>query len=83
VSLRTWDSSARSFPQRRHCHREEIWCQVKGKSLLLFGNRLYKQEPGEAFLIPPNRKVPHSSINHTGEHMLWLYFGNRHDNVKD
>jgi len=62
---------------------EEIWCQVKGKSLLLFGNRLYKQEPGEAFLIPPNRKVPHSSINHTGEHMLWLYFGNRHDNVKD
>jgi mannose-6-phosphate isomerase-like protein (cupin superfamily) len=58
---------------------EEIWCQVKGKSLLLFGNRLLKQEPGEAFLIPPNRKVPHSSINHTGEHMLWLYFGNRHD----
>jgi hypothetical protein len=38
-----------------------------------------KQEPGEAFLIPPNRKVPHSSINHTGEHMLWLYFGCRHD----
>lgn len=60
---------------------EEIWCQVKGKSLLLFGNRLFEQEPGEAFLIPPNRKVPHSSINHTGEHMLWLYLGNRHDKV--
>jgi mannose-6-phosphate isomerase-like protein (cupin superfamily) len=58
---------------------EEIWCQVKGKSLLLFGNRLFDQEPGEAFLIPPNNKVPHSSINHTGEHMLWLYLGNRHD----
>lgn len=62
---------------------EEIWCQVKGKSLLLFGNRLLKQEPGEAFLIPPNNKVPHSSINHTGEHMLWLYFGNRHDEAKE
>jgi mannose-6-phosphate isomerase-like protein (cupin superfamily) len=62
---------------------EEIWCQVKGKSLLLFGNRLFDQEPGEAFLIPPNNKVPHSSINHTGEHMLWLYLGNRHDKVKD
>ncbi len=61
---------------------EEIWCQVKGKSLLLFGNRLFEQEPGEAFLIPPNRKVPHSSINPTGEHMLWLYLGNRHDKVK-
>jgi uncharacterized RmlC-like cupin family protein len=58
---------------------EEIWCQVKGKSLLLFGNRLFEQEPGEAFLIPPNKKVPHSSINHTGEPMLWLYLGNRHD----
>jgi mannose-6-phosphate isomerase-like protein (cupin superfamily) len=61
---------------------EEIWCQVKGKSLLLFGNRLFEQEPGEAFLVPPNRKVPHSSINPSGEHMLWLYLGNRHDKVK-
>jgi mannose-6-phosphate isomerase-like protein (cupin superfamily) len=61
---------------------EEIWCQVKGKSLLLFGNRLFEQEPGEAFLIPPNGKVPHSSINPTGEHMLWLYLGNRHDKVE-
>lgn len=58
---------------------EEIWCQLKGKSLLFFGNRLLWQEPGEAFLIPPNNKVPHCSINHTGEHMLWLYMGNRHD----
>jgi mannose-6-phosphate isomerase-like protein (cupin superfamily) len=61
---------------------EEIWCQLKGKSLLLFGNRLLWQEPGEAFLIPPNNKVPHSSINQTNEPMLWLYLGNRHDKVK-
>jgi mannose-6-phosphate isomerase-like protein (cupin superfamily) len=61
---------------------EEIWCQLKGKSLLFFGNRLLWQEPGEAFLIPPNNKVPHCSINHTNEHMLWLYLGNRHDRVK-
>lgn len=68
-----------------HCHgpgTEEIWCQVKGKSLLMFGNRLLTQEPGEAFLVPPNNKVPHSSINPTGEQMLWLYMGNRHDQVK-
>jgi mannose-6-phosphate isomerase-like protein (cupin superfamily) len=61
---------------------EEIWCQVKGRSLLLFGNRLLTQEPGEAFLVPPNNKVPHSSINHTGEPMLWLYLGNRHDRTQ-
>jgi len=60
---------------------EEIWCQLKGKSLLLFGNRLFWQEPGEAFLIPPNNKVPHGSINHTEEPMLWLYMGNRHDHL--
>ena len=57
---------------------EEIWCQLKGKSLLFFGNRLLWQKPGEAFLIPPNNKVPHSSINHTEEPMLWLFMGCRH-----
>jgi mannose-6-phosphate isomerase-like protein (cupin superfamily) len=61
---------------------EEVWCQVKGTSLLMFGNRLFRQEPGEAFLIPPNRKVPHSSINATDEPMLWLYMGNRHDQTR-
>jgi len=60
---------------------EEVWCQLKGTSLLMFGNRLLHQEPGEAFLIPPNRKVPHSSINATDEPMLWLYMGNRHDQL--
>jgi mannose-6-phosphate isomerase-like protein (cupin superfamily) len=60
---------------------EEIWCQLTGRSLLLFGNRLLWQEPGEAFLIPPNNKVPHGSINHTDEPMLWLYMGNRQDRL--
>lgn len=58
---------------------EEIWLQLKGTSLLLFGNRLFRQPPGTAFLIPPNFAVPHSSINHSDEPMQWLYLGNRHD----
>jgi mannose-6-phosphate isomerase-like protein (cupin superfamily) len=58
---------------------EEIWCQLKGTSLLIFGNRLFKQEPGTAFLIPPNHRVPHCSINHSDQPMQWLYLGNRHD----
>ena len=58
---------------------EEIWLQVRGRSLLFFGNRLLWQEPGEAFLIPPNNKVPHCSINQTEEPMLWLYMGCRHE----
>ena len=58
---------------------EEIWCQLKGRSLLLFGNRLFWQDVGTAFLIPPNFCVPHCSINHTDEPMQWLYLGNRFD----
>jgi len=61
---------------------EEVWCQLQGTSLLLFGNRLLRQEPGEAFLVPPNKKVPHSSINPSDGPMLWLYMGNRHDQVR-
>jgi mannose-6-phosphate isomerase-like protein (cupin superfamily) len=63
-----------------HAHpaaAEEIWLQVKGRSLLLFGNRLLSQEPGEAFLVPPNDLVPHSSINAGSEPQHWLFFGCR------
>jgi mannose-6-phosphate isomerase-like protein (cupin superfamily) len=57
---------------------EEVWLQLRGRSLLFFGNRLLWQEPGEAFLIPPNNKVPHASINHSEEPMLWLFMGGSH-----
>ena len=60
---------------------EEIWTKISGDSLLLFGNRLRTQHEGEAFLIPPNGKVPHMSINHTDKPQMWLYLGNRHDNT--
>ncbi|MCX6560671.1 MAG: cupin domain-containing protein [Candidatus Aminicenantes bacterium] len=64
-------------PHSHPAAAEEIWLQVKGRSLLLLGNRLFNQEPGEAFLVPPNNLVPHSSINAGGEPMLWLFFGCR------
>ncbi len=76
VSVDAWDMA------QPHIHGpgvEEIWCQLKGDSLLMFGNQLRVQEVGMAFLIPPNFKIPHSSINHTDEPMQWLYMGNRHD----
>jgi mannose-6-phosphate isomerase-like protein (cupin superfamily) len=66
-------------PHTHGAGTEEIWLQLRGRSLLFFGNRLLWQEPGEAFLIPPNNKVPHCSINHTNEPMLWLYMGCRHE----
>jgi mannose-6-phosphate isomerase-like protein (cupin superfamily) len=62
-------------PHTHPAAAEEIWLQVKGTSLLLFGNRLLSQEPGEAFLVPPTNMDPHSSINPAGEPQLWLFFG--------
>ncbi|OGD21263.1 MAG: hypothetical protein A2W03_09595 [Candidatus Aminicenantes bacterium RBG_16_63_16] len=56
---------------------EEIWLQLKGRSLLFFGNHLLRQEPGAAFLVPPNSKVPHASIHPGGGPVLWLYMGCR------
>lgn len=64
-------------PHTHPAAAEEIWLQLKGKSLLFFGNRLFNHEPGWAFLVPPNNKVPHSSINPGGEAPLWLFFGCR------
>jgi mannose-6-phosphate isomerase-like protein (cupin superfamily) len=64
-------------PHTHPAAAEEIWLQLKGKSLLFFGNRLFNHEPGWAFLVPPNNRVPHSSINPGGEAPLWLFFGCR------
>jgi len=64
-------------PHTHPAAAEEIWLQVKGTSLLFFGNRLLRQEAGEAFLVPPTNTVPHSSMNPGGEHPLWLFFGCR------
>lgn len=58
---------------------EEIWCQLKGKSLLFYGTRLYWMDVGTAFYAVPNFAAPHCSINHTDKPMQWLYLGNRHD----
>jgi mannose-6-phosphate isomerase-like protein (cupin superfamily) len=64
-------------PHTHPAAAEEIWLQLKGRSLLFFGNRLFDHEPGWAFLVPPNNKVPHSSINPGDEAPLWLFFGCR------
>ena len=64
-------------PHTHPAPTEEIWLQLKGRSLLFLGNRLFHHEPGWAFLVPPNNKAPHSSINPDDEPQLWLYFGCR------
>ena len=64
-------------PHTHPAAAEEIWLQVKGTSWLLLGNGLMRQEPGEAFLVPPTDTAPHCSINPGTEPQLWLFFGCR------
>ncbi len=71
------DASDIAQPHTHPAATEEVWLQLKGTSLLFFGNRLLRQEPGEAFLVPPTNGVPHSSINPDGERQQWLFFGCR------
>jgi len=53
---------------------DEVWYQLTGTSCLFIGKEIRKQHPGEAFMIPPDGKTPHSSINFTDEPMYWFYF---------
>jgi len=66
-------------PHVVHEGAECVWYMLSGDSLLMFGNVLRYHLEGEAFLIPPNGKVPTSTINHSKEPIKLLYFGNRHD----
>lgn len=54
---------------------DEVWYQLKGTSLLLLGNEIARQKPGQAFNCPPN--TPHTSINDSCELMKWLYINMR------
>jgi len=69
-------------PHVVHEGAECVWYMLKGDSLLMFGNVLRCHREGESFLIPPNGKVPTSTINHTKEPVMLLYFGNRRDTRK-
>jgi mannose-6-phosphate isomerase-like protein (cupin superfamily) len=53
---------------------DEVWYQLKGTSLLFLGREIRRQQPGVAFMVPPDGKTPHSSINDTDETMWWFYF---------
>ena len=75
----TFDAFNIAHPHTCPDDLEEIWFQLKGKSLLFFGKHLRWQEEGEAFLVQPTFKVPHCTINSTDEEMLMIYMGNRYN----
>lgn len=71
-----------------HAHTagsEEVWIQIKGKSLAFIGTQLRWQTPGMGYLAPPfapetkenvtaGLSFPHSNINPGNEQVKFLYF---------
>jgi len=54
---------------------EEIWVAIKGDITCLLGKELHKLPPGSAYMIPPDGKTPHSTINMSDKTVKLLYFG--------
>jgi len=44
---------------------EEIWCEIKGKSLAFYGSQVRMQHPGEAYMLRPDK--PHHPLQHQFE----------------
>ncbi len=66
-----------------HAHvsgTEEVWCQIEGTSTAFLGREIRKQEPGTAYMVPPDGKTTHSNINSKNEPVSFFYYaryGNR------
>jgi mannose-6-phosphate isomerase-like protein (cupin superfamily) len=62
-------------PHPHSPHWEEVWSKLPPESSYAFlGSEVRKEDPNEAFLVPPNGKVVHSVINLTDRPMSWFYF---------
>jgi mannose-6-phosphate isomerase-like protein (cupin superfamily) len=52
---------------------EEIWAAIEGDSFAFIGKQIFLQTPGMAFMIPPDGKTPHSTINTSNKQIRMLY----------
>lgn len=43
--------------------KEEIWCEIVGKSLAFVGPQVRMQHPGQAYILRPDGLTTHSNIN--------------------
>jgi mannose-6-phosphate isomerase-like protein (cupin superfamily) len=60
-----------------HPHRagqEEVWAAIDGTSLMMLGTELRIQEPGMAYMLPPDSTTIHSNINAGDQPVKFLYF---------
>jgi len=53
---------------------EEVWTELTGTSLAFIGKQIRWQQPGMAYMIPPDGNTPHSNINSSDKQIKMLYF---------
>lgn len=52
---------------------EELWTVITGSNIAFLGKQLRRQEPGTAYMIPPDDSTPHSNINVTDNELKFFY----------
>jgi mannose-6-phosphate isomerase-like protein (cupin superfamily) len=53
---------------------EEVWTVITGSNIAFLGKQIRNQQPGTAYMIPPDGMTPHSNINVTDNELKFFYF---------
>ncbi|MFA6472690.1 MAG: cupin domain-containing protein, partial [Candidatus Latescibacterota bacterium] len=69
----TFDPMTIGHPHSHEEGCEEIWAAIEGDSYAFIGKQIFLQTPGMAFVIPPDGKTPHSTINTSKKKVRMLY----------
>lgn len=75
----TFDPMVIAHPHSHVEGCEEIWAAIEGNSFAFIGKQIFLQTPGMAFMIPPDGKTPHSTINTSNKQIRMLYVARYRD----
>lgn len=75
----TFDPMTIGHPHSHAEGCEEVWTAVEGTSLAFIGKQIRMQEPGTAYMIPPDGKTPHANINTSDRQIKIFYFARYKD----
>ena len=70
----TFDPMTIGHPHSHGEGCEEVWMEVKGTSTAFIGKQIRMQQPGTAYMIPPDGNTPHANINSSDKPIKIFYF---------
>jgi mannose-6-phosphate isomerase-like protein (cupin superfamily) len=80
-SILTCSFSPNTFfqPHSHTAATEEVWIALNPDTHVLLGKQIRLQEPGTAFLVPPDNKTPHANFNLSEKTVKLFYFARYQD----